>query len=194
MIANNVSWVPSITTTQSYWNQNMDHANTNCLSSSASLLQSCPPAFGTQEFPNITTEFDRSSTGNASAQASDRQASLARLSVSPSYQPSRDERNSSQDLRTLQNHTPHSPRITGNDSGISLRHRQNSLIHLAIASGNADTLRLLLQNLEITTDERDASGYTALELAILNGQTDLVAILLDHGFDGASNEVTSGLG
>lgn len=62
-------------------------------------------------------------------------------------------------------------------------HEHTNLLHLAVASGNADTLRLVLENIDIATDVRDALGFTALERAVLQGRTDLVAVLLDHGVD-----------
>jgi ankyrin repeat protein len=74
----------------------------------------------------------------------------------------------------------------------SLNDRRSSLLHLAIASGSAETLRFLLQNMEIFTSKRDAAGFTPLERAVVSGRTDMVAILLDHGVDLASDDEDSG--
>ncbi|KAK6857739.1 hypothetical protein PG995_005438 [Apiospora arundinis] len=57
-----------------------------------------------------------------------------------------------------------------------------SLLHLAVAGGHIDTLRLLLQRLDPAAfNARDEQGYTALEFAVMEGRTDLVALLLEHG-------------
>ncbi|KAK7990683.1 hypothetical protein PG990_014963 [Apiospora arundinis] len=59
---------------------------------------------------------------------------------------------------------------------------QTSLLHLAVAGGHIDTLRLLLQRLDpAALNARDEKGYTALECAVMEGRTDLVAVLLEHG-------------
>ncbi|KAK8120363.1 hypothetical protein PG999_004483 [Apiospora kogelbergensis] len=56
-----------------------------------------------------------------------------------------------------------------------------SLLHLAVAGGHIDTLRLLLQRLDPAAfNARDERGYTALEFAVMEGRTDLVALLLEH--------------
>ncbi|KAK8123761.1 hypothetical protein PG999_003679 [Apiospora kogelbergensis] len=57
-----------------------------------------------------------------------------------------------------------------------------SLLHLAVGGGHIDTLRLLLQRLDAAAlNARDERGYTALECAVMEGRTDLVALLLEHG-------------
>lgn len=68
-----------------------------------------------------------------------------------------------------------------------------TLLHLAIASGNAGTLQLLLHNLDISTSKKDAAGYTPLQRAVMGGRTDLVAILLEYGADLASDDEISEL-
>jgi ankyrin repeat protein len=45
----------------------------------------------------------------------------------------------------------------------------------------------------MSTNQRDAAGYTPLERAVLYGYTDLVAIFLDHGMDAASDDEVSEL-
>ena len=57
------------------------------------------------------------------------------------------------------------------------------LIHLAIARGKIDTLRLLLQDCHISVNERDKAGYSPLQRAVISGRTDMVALLIDHGAD-----------
>ncbi|KAK8022509.1 hypothetical protein PG993_013276 [Apiospora rasikravindrae] len=60
-----------------------------------------------------------------------------------------------------------------------------SLLHLAVAGGHVDTLRLLLQKLDPEAlNARNDRGYTALECAVMEGRTDLVALLLEHGAGG----------
>lgn len=55
------------------------------------------------------------------------------------------------------------------------------LLHFAIASGQLDTLRLLLQRYDININGRDSAGYTPLQRAVSNGRTDMAAVLLEHG-------------
>lgn len=62
-----------------------------------------------------------------------------------------------------------------------------SLLHLAVAGGHVDTLRLLLQRLDPgALNARDDRGYTALECAVMEGRTDLVAVLLEHSVGGGT--------
>ncbi|KAK7960614.1 hypothetical protein PG996_011259 [Apiospora saccharicola] len=62
-----------------------------------------------------------------------------------------------------------------------------SLLHLAVAGGHVDTLRLLLQRLHPEAlNARDDRGHTALECAVMEGRTDLVALLLEHGVGGGT--------
>ncbi|KAF2998033.1 hypothetical protein E8E14_003146 [Neopestalotiopsis sp. 37M] len=57
------------------------------------------------------------------------------------------------------------------------------LLHLAVESGQLDTLRLLLQRYDISINAKDNSGYTALQRAVMLGRTDMVSVLLEHGAD-----------
>ncbi|ETS84531.1 hypothetical protein PFICI_02556 [Pestalotiopsis fici W106-1] len=57
------------------------------------------------------------------------------------------------------------------------------LLHLAVESGQFDTLRLLLQRYDISINAKDNSGYTALQRAVILGRTDMVSVLLEHGAD-----------
>ncbi|CCF36479.1 hypothetical protein CH063_08046, partial [Colletotrichum higginsianum] len=65
------------------------------------------------------------------------------------------------------------------------------LLHLSIASGQLDTLRLLLQRQDIAINCRDGSGFTPLQRAVMLGRTDMVALLLEHGAD-LSNGIQEG--
>ncbi|KAM0716790.1 hypothetical protein Q7P37_008235 [Cladosporium fusiforme] len=80
--------------------------------------------------------------------------------------------------------TNQTPPPSYGDPGLTFPHRGSSLLHLAVASGNADTLRILLQY--TVTSTRDIAGYTPLERAVLAGRTDLVKILLEHGIENAN--------
>jgi hypothetical protein len=84
--------------------------------------------------------------------------------------------------------TPPTTKMTCDKASASPPHGHTNLLHLAVASWNADTLRLVLENIDIATDVRDAFGFTALERAVLQGRTDLVAVLLDHGTDITSDD------
>ena len=55
------------------------------------------------------------------------------------------------------------------------------LLHFAIASGQIDTLRLLLARPNINLNGRDNSGYTPLQRAVCDGRTDMAALLLERG-------------
>ncbi|KAI0020789.1 hypothetical protein F4780DRAFT_348503 [Xylariomycetidae sp. FL0641] len=55
------------------------------------------------------------------------------------------------------------------------------LLHFAVAGGHIDTLRLLLQRYDINVNGRDHTGYTPLQRAVMNGRTDMAAMLLDRG-------------
>ncbi|KAH8724223.1 hypothetical protein GQ44DRAFT_708830 [Phaeosphaeriaceae sp. PMI808] len=63
-----------------------------------------------------------------------------------------------------------------------------SLLHLAVAAGNADTLRLLLQDLALPVNKRDQAGYTPLQRAVMSGRTDLVTVLLEGGAGAATDD------
>ncbi|KAK7953692.1 hypothetical protein PG988_014386 [Apiospora saccharicola] len=55
------------------------------------------------------------------------------------------------------------------------------LLHMAVAGGSMDTLRLLLQRYDVAIDGLDAQGYTPLQRAVMTGRTDIVGVLLEHG-------------
>ncbi|KAK7972472.1 hypothetical protein PG988_006606 [Apiospora saccharicola] len=55
------------------------------------------------------------------------------------------------------------------------------LLHMAVAGGSMDTLRLLLQRYDVAIDGFDAQGYTPLQRAVMTGRTDMVGVLLEHG-------------
>ncbi|KAK6834359.1 protein phosphatase 1 regulatory inhibitor subunit 16B [Apiospora arundinis] len=55
------------------------------------------------------------------------------------------------------------------------------LLHLAVAGGSMDTLRLLLQRYDVAINGIDAQGYTPLQRAVMTGRTDMVGVLLEHG-------------
>lgn len=57
------------------------------------------------------------------------------------------------------------------------------LLHLAVSGGHLDTLRFLLQRYDININGRNNQGYTAIQLAVMGGRTDMVALLLEHGAD-----------
>lgn len=55
------------------------------------------------------------------------------------------------------------------------------LLHFAIAGGNLETLRLLLQRHDVNINGKDNSGYTALQRAVMCGRTDMASMLLERG-------------
>ncbi|KAI1177268.1 hypothetical protein F4777DRAFT_587311 [Nemania sp. FL0916] len=55
------------------------------------------------------------------------------------------------------------------------------LLHFAIAGGNVETLRLLLQRSDVNINGKDHSGYSALQRAVMCGRTDMAAMLLERG-------------
>ncbi|KAH6651493.1 hypothetical protein BKA67DRAFT_660301 [Truncatella angustata] len=62
------------------------------------------------------------------------------------------------------------------------------LLHLAVESGNMDTLRLLLQRFDISINAKDGTGCTALQKAVMLGRADMVSVLLEHGADISGND------
>jgi hypothetical protein len=56
-----------------------------------------------------------------------------------------------------------------------------SLLHLAVASGHLETVRLLIRHKKYLMLERDSEGYTPVQLAIVLGMTDIVALFLQNG-------------
>jgi hypothetical protein len=56
-----------------------------------------------------------------------------------------------------------------------------SLLHLAVASGHLETVRLLIRHKKYSMLERDSEGYTPIQLAIVLGMTDIVALFLQDG-------------
>ncbi len=74
------------------------------------------------------------------------------------------------------------------DSNLSARAAPRSLpdanapiLHLAVAGGHIDTLRIILKQCNVSVNVRDSAGYTPLQRAIINGHTDIVELLLKHG-------------
>ncbi|KAI1814483.1 hypothetical protein GGS20DRAFT_585471 [Poronia punctata] len=57
------------------------------------------------------------------------------------------------------------------------------ILHLAVAGGHIDTLRIILKQCNVSVNVRDSAGYTPLQRAIINGHTDIVELLLKHGAD-----------
>ncbi|KAI1329593.1 hypothetical protein F5Y16DRAFT_365559 [Xylariaceae sp. FL0255] len=55
------------------------------------------------------------------------------------------------------------------------------ILHLAVAGGHIDTLRIILKQCNVSVNVRDSAGYTPLQRAIINGHTDIVELLLKHG-------------
>ncbi|KAI0514858.1 hypothetical protein F5B22DRAFT_223081 [Xylaria bambusicola] len=77
---------------------------------------------------------------------------------------------------------------TQSDSNLSARAAPRSLpdanapiLHLAVAGGHIDTLRIILKQCNVSVNVRDSAGYTPLQRAIINGHTDIVELLLKHG-------------
>ena len=66
-------------------------------------------------------------------------------------------------------------------SGKSIPETTAPLLHFAIASGQIDTLRLLLARPDINLNGRDNTGYTPLQRAVCNGRTGMAALLLERG-------------
>ncbi|KAK7967066.1 uncharacterized protein PG986_001343 [Apiospora aurea] len=63
----------------------------------------------------------------------------------------------------------------------SLPETSAPLLHMAVAGGSMDTLRLLLQRYDVAINGLDAQGYTPLQRAVVSGRTDMVGVLLEHG-------------
>jgi ankyrin repeat protein len=61
--------------------------------------------------------------------------------------------------------------------------QQTSILHLSVASGNCEILKMLLQADDIDIDLEDSQGYTPLQRAVMAGRADIVAILLEYGAD-----------
>jgi ankyrin repeat protein len=55
------------------------------------------------------------------------------------------------------------------------------ILHLAVAGGHIDTLRIILKQCNVSVNVRDSAGYTPLQRAIIIGHTDIVELLLKHG-------------
>jgi hypothetical protein len=68
------------------------------------------------------------------------------------------------------------------------------LLHFAVAGGNVETLRLLLQRHDVNINGRDNTGYTALQRAVMCGRTDMAAMLLERGaiVEGDNNWAVAG--
>lgn len=55
----------------------------------------------------------------------------------------------------------------------------SSLLHFAVAGGQIETLKLLLQHQQPQLDMQDSEGFTPIQRAIMLGRTDMVALLLE---------------
>jgi len=55
------------------------------------------------------------------------------------------------------------------------------ILHLAVAHGNIDVLRFLIQDCQMPVNVRDRAGYTPLQRAVINGRTDMAALLIEYG-------------
>ncbi|KAI1841847.1 hypothetical protein JX265_010843 [Neoarthrinium moseri] len=53
-----------------------------------------------------------------------------------------------------------------------------SLLHLAVAGGNIETVRLILKQSPSMMQIQDKQGYTPIQLAAVSGQTEILALLL----------------
>jgi hypothetical protein len=76
--------------------------------------------------------------------------------------------------------TPPPAAIIGSKSEIS-QDASASLLHLAVASGHLETVRLLIRHKKFLMLERDSEGYTPVQLAIVLGMTDILALFLQNG-------------
>ncbi|KAI1435270.1 hypothetical protein GGR50DRAFT_332311 [Xylaria sp. CBS 124048] len=80
----------------------------------------------------------------------------------------------------LARNTPDSS-LNGRTAPRSLPDANAPILHLAVAGGHIDTLRIILKQCNVSVNVRDSAGYTPLQRAILNGHTDIVELLLKHG-------------
>ncbi|KAI0164678.1 hypothetical protein GGR57DRAFT_207415 [Xylariaceae sp. FL1272] len=76
------------------------------------------------------------------------------------------------------------PTLNGNGARAAPRSLPDAnapILHLAVAGGHIDTLRIILKQCNVSVNVRDSAGYTPLQRAIINGHTDIVELLLKHG-------------
>ncbi|OAP62563.1 hypothetical protein AYL99_01790 [Fonsecaea erecta] len=57
------------------------------------------------------------------------------------------------------------------------------LLHMAVAGNHSDVISVLLQDAEISVNEKDNAGFTPLQLAVMLGRTQIVSQLLEYGAD-----------
>jgi ankyrin repeat protein len=183
MVPSNVEsqapWSPSMSSIQRSLTQVLGGSSTNYPSPLSPPIEVRQPTIGMRAVPQTLSPDLQLSMYNGMKRSAHINQSATEMGNSHIFQPRRHETNIVQNFDQAQIF-PLSPETSYEELNAPLPHRHTSLLHLAVASGNADTLRLLLQNLDISTDSKDAFGYTALERAVLQGRTDLVAILLDH--------------
>ncbi|KAI1190672.1 hypothetical protein F5B17DRAFT_438041 [Nemania serpens] len=77
--------------------------------------------------------------------------------------------------------TPSESSLGGRAAPRSLPDANAPILHLAVAGGHIDTLRIILKQCNVSVNVRDSAGYTPLQRAIINGHTDIVELLLKHG-------------
>lgn len=73
-------------------------------------------------------------------------------------------------------------------SPVTISDPGTSILHLAVSKGNCEVLKMLLQDDEIYIDEKDNAGFTPLQRAVMMGNADMVAVLLEHGADLVSRD------
>ncbi|KAI0597066.1 hypothetical protein F4775DRAFT_593800 [Biscogniauxia sp. FL1348] len=79
------------------------------------------------------------------------------------------------------------PNNSLNTAPRSLPDANAPILHLAVAGGHIDTLRILLRQCQVSVNVRDSAGYTPLQRAIISGHTEIVALLLKHGAEVGDN-------
>jgi ankyrin repeat protein len=81
----------------------------------------------------------------------------------------------------VRNHSESNLSASNGRAPRSLPDANAPILHLAVAGGHIDTLRIILKQCNVSVNVRDSAGYTPLQRAIINGHTDIVELLLKHG-------------